>query len=53
MGLAEDRDRLAKIAVEMDSLTRDVGPKLIRLAHLRTEARAIIKELEGVVQKDA
>lgn len=38
-------DRLQKVAVEMDSIVRDVGPKLIRLAHLRDEARQIREEL--------
>jgi hypothetical protein len=40
------QERLRTIAVEMDSLVRDLGPKWIRLAHLRKEAHQIITELE-------
>lgn len=42
----ERAERLKVIAVEMDSLVREIGPKWIRLAHLRKEAEGIIKELE-------
>lgn len=42
----ERSERLRAIAVEMDNLVRDLGPKWIRLAHLRKEAHQIIAELE-------
>ncbi len=47
----ESIDRLRTVAVEMDSIVRDIAPKLIRLAHLRNEAREIrkgIDEKQGV-----
>ncbi len=40
----ERAERLRVIAIEMDSIVRDIGPKWIRLAHLRKEAYAIIAE---------
>lgn len=40
--------RLRVIAVEMDGIVRELGPKWIRLAHLRQESQAIIKELQDV-----
>jgi hypothetical protein len=40
--------RLRTIAVEMNALVQELGPKWIRLAHLRQEAQVIIKEFEGV-----
>jgi hypothetical protein len=44
---AERTERLKVIAVEMDSIVRDIGPKWIRLAHLREEAQQIIAEAES------
>lgn len=41
----ERADRLRVVAVEMDALVRELGPKWIRLAHLRAEAQQIIEEL--------
>jgi hypothetical protein len=41
---AERSERLKVIAVEMDSIVRDIGPKWIRLAHLRQEAQQIMAE---------
>jgi hypothetical protein len=38
-------ERLRTVAIEMDGIVRDVGPKLIRLAHLRNEARQIREEI--------
>jgi len=38
-------ERLKVLAVEMNGIVMEVGPKWIRLAHLRQEAQAIIKEL--------
>lgn len=37
--------RLRTVAVEMDLIVREIGPKLIRLAHLREEVRVIQGEL--------
>lgn len=45
--LRERADRLQKLADEADSILREVGPRLIRLAHVREEARLIIEELGG------
>lgn len=39
-------DRLRVVATEMDAIVREIGPKWIRLAHLRQEAHQIIAELE-------
>lgn len=38
-------ERLRSVAVEMDRIVREVGPKLIMLAHLRSEARKIREEI--------
>ncbi len=43
----ERAERLRVIAVEMDTLVREIGPKWIRLAHLRKEAQQIIADLES------
>lgn len=43
----ERTQRLRTIAVEIDSLIRELGPKWIRLAHLRNEAHDIIAFLEA------
>lgn len=40
-------ERLRVIAVEMDRIVQEIGPKWIRLAHLREEARMISTQLEG------
>ena len=49
MSMATDREalaaRLRTIAVEMDGIVRELGPKWIRLAHLRKESQMIIREL--------
>ena len=37
--------RLEKIMQEMGMITKEIGPKLIRLSHLRKEAKEIISEL--------
>lgn len=42
----ERAERLKVIGAEMDQLVRELGPKWIRLAHLRAEAQQIIKELQ-------
>jgi len=43
----ERAERLRVIAVEMDALVREIGPKWIKLAHLRKEAQQIIADLES------
>ena len=40
--------RLQVIAVEMDKLVRELGPKWIRLAYLREESKQIVEELRNV-----
>lgn len=45
--VAERSARLQKVATEMDSIIREIGPKLVRLAHLREETRTIMAELGG------
>ena len=40
-------DRLRTVAIEMDAIVHDIGPKLIRLAHLRNEVRQIREELSA------
>ena len=41
----ERLERLKTLAIDMNALVMELGPKWIRLAHLRQEAQAIIKEL--------
>lgn len=43
----ERAERLRVIAIEMDSIAKDIGPKWIRLAHLRQEAQQIIAAVES------
>ena len=45
--IGERVERLRTVAIEMDSIMRDVAPKLIRLSHLRNEARQIREELNA------
>ena len=45
--LAERIARLQTVAMEMDRIIREVGPRLIRLAHLRAEARSIREEMDA------
>ena len=45
--MTEERaQRLQKIALEMSEITKEIGPRLIRLAHLRQEAQHIIGEAQ-------
>lgn len=44
----ERADRLKVIMIEMDAIVREIGPKWIRLAHLRRESQMIIQELTNV-----
>lgn len=37
--------RLARVADDIDSLVREIGPKVVRIAHLRKESVEIIDEL--------
>lgn len=41
----ERAERLKKIAIEMDQIVREIGPKLIKLSHLREESEMIMGEL--------
>ena len=41
----ERAERLRVVATEIDSIIRDIGPKMIRLAHLREESKRILEEL--------
>ena len=50
MDVRERNERLRVIAVEMDSIVREIGPKWIRLAHLRNESRQIIEELKDAAE---
>lgn len=50
-GNPERTDRLKRIAGEMDSILREIGPRMIRLAHLREEARTIVQELGNAQAK--
>ena len=43
----ERADRLRVIALEMDALVRDLGPKWIRLGHLRNESQGILLQLSA------
>jgi len=47
MDLTERVERLRVVAVQMDRIVREIGPGLIRLAHLREEARAIQEEINA------
>ena len=40
-------ERLVVVATEMDAIVSDIGPKLIRLAHLREEGRLIREGLDA------
>ena len=51
--LRERSDRLQRLATEADSILREIGPRLIRLAHVREEARIIIEELGVPPSRDA
>jgi Fe-S-cluster formation regulator IscX/YfhJ len=44
-------DRLQKIAIEMDEIVREIGPKWIKLAHLRKESQSIMEELRDDAEK--
>ena len=48
----ELRTRLEKVAETIEDLTKQVGPLLIRIGHLRNEGDLLIKELEARKQKD-
>ncbi len=53
MGAREDQaERLRIVAIEMDTIVREIGPKWIRLAHLRQESKLIIEELQRDVERE-
>lgn len=39
--------RLRRISEQMDSIIKEIGPKLISFSHLRNESKLIISELES------
>lgn len=43
----ERAERLRVVALEMEQIVKEIGPKWIRLAHLRHESQQIIEELKG------
>ncbi len=45
-------NRLKKIASEMNEIVIDIGPKMIKLAHLRNESRDIVECLSKNGLKD-
>lgn len=46
--IKERAERLKTIALEMDSIIKEIGPKWIKLAHLRKESQEIIEEMQNV-----
>lgn len=44
---SERQERLKKIIIEIDSIIKEIGPKWIKLAHLRSEAKSIVEELSN------
>lgn len=46
IALSERSARLTSVASEMDRIIKDVGPKLIKLSHLRAESKSIIEEIK-------
>jgi len=44
---SERQERLKKIIIEIDSIIKEIGPKWIKLAHLRNEAKSIVEELSN------
>lgn len=47
----EARDRLSVVLKQINEIMQDVGPKLIKLGHLRSEMDLLVKEIEGHEQK--
>lgn len=39
--------RLQNLIKEIDEIVQDVGPKMIKLGHLRNEMRVLLEEVEG------
>lgn len=51
MSREERAARLKTVATEMDAILREIGPKWIRLAHLRKEMVQIMEELSGAKEE--
>lgn len=49
--ISERVSRLRTVAEEMDGIVRTIGPSLIRLAHLRAEARQIREEMDAALRR--
>lgn len=41
----ERAQRLKKLASEIDAIVNEIGPKWIKLAHLRAEVSSILEEI--------
>jgi hypothetical protein len=47
----EREERLRVVMIQMDQIVREIGPKWIKLSHLREESQKIIEELQKNVEK--
>lgn len=45
--MGQSEERLKVVIVEIDKIVQDVGPKLIKLGHLRNEMKLLLDEVEG------
>lgn len=45
--MTESERRLQVVIKEIDKIVQDVGPKLIKLGHLRNEMKVLLDEVEG------
>jgi hypothetical protein len=45
--LNQSEQRLQAVILEVDKIVQDVGPKLIKLGHLRSEMKMLLDEVEG------
>ena len=48
----EAQDRLQVVVKQINEILQDVGPKLIKLTHLRTEMELLTKEIESHAKGD-
>jgi len=46
------KQRLIKVLSEIDEIVKEIGPKMIRLGHLRNEALSLIEDLKKDDQGD-
>lgn len=47
MDVRERSARLKVVIGEIDAIMREIGPKMVRMSHLRKEVRSIVEELRG------